>query len=67
MKNYNNGSSGTATKGGIGFAGLLQIAFIVLKLTKVIDWSWVWVLAPIWISTALAVLCIVIFIILCKI
>jgi len=27
---------------------LLGIIFIVLKLTKVIGWSWAWVLAPIW-------------------
>lgn len=33
-----------------GFVALLQIAFIVLKLTKVIGWSWGWVLAPMWIS-----------------
>lgn len=42
--------------GGIGFGGLLTIAFIVLKLTHVIDWSWVWVLAPLWIPIALALL-----------
>ena len=34
----------------IGFPGILLIVFIVLKLTNVIAWSWVWVLAPIWIS-----------------
>ena len=28
--------------GGINFAGLLAIVFIVLKLTKVINWSWWW-------------------------
>ena len=44
------------SSGGIGFAGLLTIAFIVLKLTNVIDWSWWWVLSPIWISFALAIL-----------
>ena len=33
---------------GIGFIGLLQIAFIVLKLCKVIEWSWWFVFAPIW-------------------
>lgn len=32
--------------GGIGFTGLLTIVFIVLKLTKVIAWSWFWVLSP---------------------
>lgn len=34
---------------GIGFCGILTIVFIVLKLTNVIDWSWIWVLSPIWI------------------
>ena len=42
--------------GGIGFTGILQIAFIVLKLTKVISWSWFWVLSPIWISASIIVL-----------
>lgn len=38
------------TSGGIGFTGLLTIAFIVLKLTGYIKWSWIWVLSPLWIS-----------------
>ena len=29
-----------------GFGDLLQIAFIILKLCNVIDWSWFWVLFP---------------------
>lgn len=37
------------SNGGIGFCGLLAIAFVVLKLIGVITWSWVWVLAPLWI------------------
>ena len=41
--------------GGVGFAGLLTIAFIVLKLTGVIEWSWLWVLSPAWISIILVV------------
>lgn len=32
--------------------GLLTIAFVVLKLTAVIAWSWWWVLAPIWMPVA---------------
>ncbi len=46
----------------IDFTGLLTVAFIVLKLCKIIDWSWWWVLSPIWISAifALVVLLIVI-------
>ena len=43
----------------IGFFGLLTIAFIVLKLCKVIDWSWWWVLAPTWISIAIAVVAVI--------
>lgn len=45
MKNRNHESGG-----GIGFIGLLTIVFITLKLTGVINWSWWWVLSPIWIS-----------------
>ena len=41
--------------GGIGFCGLLTIVFIVLKLCKVITWSWLWVLAPLWIPAIIAV------------
>lgn len=54
----NNGSKG------IGFCGLLTIVFIVLKLTEVINWSWVWVLSPLWIDFGLAVIMIVIYYIL---
>ena len=35
--------------GGIGFSGLLTIVFITLNLTDYIDWSWWWVLSPLWI------------------
>lgn len=34
--------------GGVSFLGLLAVAFIVLKLAGQVDWSWWWVLAPIW-------------------
>ena len=50
MKNSNN--SGAK----IGFCGLLTIAFIVLKLTHVINWSWLWVLSPIWIPVTIVIL-----------
>jgi len=39
--------------GGIGFASLLCIVFIVLKLVGVINWSWLWVLAPFWIHISI--------------
>ena len=48
----------------IGVTGLLQVAFIVLKLCGVIDWSWWWVLSPTWISLGLVILLIVVAVIL---
>lgn len=41
---------------GIGFAGLLTILFIGLKLTGAISWSWIWVLSPLWIGYAIVML-----------
>ena len=56
MSNKSSNNSNTTTVfGGIGFSGLLTIVFIVLKLGGVIDWSWIWVLAPMWVSVALCV------------
>ena len=48
------------TGGGIGFVGLLTIVFITLKLLGVITWSWVWVLAPLWISLAIGIIAILV-------
>lgn len=45
---------------GIGFVGLLQIAFVILKLCKVIKWSWLWVLSPFLIYAILLVLIVLI-------
>ena len=36
------------------FTVLLAVAFITLKVADVIDWSWLWVLSPIWISVLIA-------------
>jgi len=41
---------------GIDFFGLLTIIFIVLKLTNYIAWSWLWILAPLWIPVTLLLL-----------
>ena len=54
----------TTVNGGIGFAGLLTIAFIVLKLLGIITWSWIWVFSPIWIEIILIVLLLAVLIIL---
>lgn len=45
------------------FVTLLQIAFIVLKLCNVINWSWVLVMLPLIISVGLNVLLLIIYVI----
>ena len=39
----------------ISILDVLQIVFIVLKLCKVINWSWWWVLSPIWITALIVI------------
>lgn len=60
-KNNNSGASG-----GIGFTGLLTITFIVLKLCHVIEWSWIWVLSPIWITAIIVIVLVLLPIILAR-
>jgi len=51
----------SSSSGGIGFAGLLTIVFITLKLTGFIGWSWWWVLSPLWISALVLIIILAIF------
>lgn len=39
-----------ATGSNSSFVGLLTLLFIGLKLCHVINWPWLWVLSPLWIS-----------------
>lgn len=48
--------SESSSNGGLGVVGVLSIVFIVLKLTGLISWSWLWVLSPIWIFIVLGLL-----------
>jgi hypothetical protein len=41
-------SATTNSSSGVGLGGLLFVAFLCLKLTGVIAWSWWWVTAPLW-------------------
>jgi membrane protein YdbS with pleckstrin-like domain len=50
-----NETAAAASTGSWPLASILTIAFVVLKLTSVIDWSWVWVLSPLWISAAFTI------------
>lgn len=59
-------SDNKSSNGGIGFFGLLTIVFIVLKLVGLIKWSWIWVLAPMWIPIAIITFIVIIFSILKK-
>ena len=46
-----------ATKNiGLNLGEVILVVFIILKLTKVIDWSWWWVLSPIWIGIIVVIL-----------
>ena len=52
--------SSSSSSSGIGFTGLLTVAFIVLKLCHVINWSWWWVLSPIWIAILIVIILILV-------
>ncbi len=40
----------------MGLCGSLVTLFIILKITDVISWSWLWVFSPIWITLIICVL-----------
>lgn len=48
-------NSSSTRSNGIGVLGLLGVAFVVLKLCHVIDWSWWWVTVPFWGGLAVAI------------
>lgn len=50
-------NNGKNMPNGLGIADVLAVVFVVLKLVGVINWSWWWVLSPLWISIALIILC----------
>lgn len=58
-------STSSSTGGGISFCGLLAIVFIVLKLCSVIDWSWWWVLAPLWIPITFCLAALMLILLVC--
>ena len=64
MKKYQNNKN---VSSGMGLGSVLTVIFIVLKLCGLIDWSWWWVLSPVWISIGLALVIILIVVICCAI
>ena len=57
----------TSRTSSIGLAEALFLFFLTLKLCGVIDWPWIWVLSPLWISLLLIGLVAVLFVVLKKI
>ena len=47
---------------GASFFGVLTLIFVTLKLTSLIDWSWWWVLAPVWAPLAFGMIAVALFI-----
>ena len=48
----NNSNNNT----GMSVSTVLALIFVTLKLCKVIDWSWWWILSPVWITAGIAIL-----------
>lgn len=44
-----------------GLVLFLTAGFVVLRLTEFIDWPWVWVLSPLWISSIVSLSLVFIF------
>lgn len=40
---------------GLSLCEVLTVIFIILKLTNVISWPWLWVVSPIWIPWGIAI------------
>ena len=51
---------------GLGISAVLQIVFLVLKLTRLIDWSWWLVLVPLWVDIGFGLLFIILALIIYK-
>lgn len=53
-------TSTSSSSSGIGVLGFLGVAFVVLKLTGYVTWSWWWVTVPFWGGLALLAVLVVI-------
>ena len=49
-------------RGGLDLASVTFGVLMFLRLVGVIDWSWVWVTAPLWVSAALAAVAVGVFV-----
>jgi hypothetical protein len=44
---------------GMSLGCVLLIVFLVLKLTGLIHWSWLWVLSPLWIGLIIVIVAVI--------
>jgi uncharacterized protein (DUF983 family) len=44
------------TSNGVSLSTVVFVVFLILKLTKVIDWSWLWVTSPLWIPLGIVLI-----------
>lgn len=53
-------SNRNSSSDGLGLCNILTIVFVVLKSVGVINWSWLWVLCPLWINLLLTIVILII-------
>lgn len=51
-----NDNRGTDVKIGTSFGEGLSLLLIALKLCGIISWSWIWVLAPVWMGAIIVLI-----------
>ena len=51
----------------LGFAFWLTVVFVALKLFGAINWSWLWVLSPLWIGYGLVIFILTLYVLLAAI
>ena len=66
MKKESSSRSGCDSMLAVVLSALLTVVFVTLKLFNVINWSWWWVISPIWIYAAICLLLIIIVVIFIK-
>ena len=47
-------------KKGLTIPEVIQVVFLILKLCKIIKWSWLWVLSPTWITLAIILFAVIV-------
>lgn len=59
-RNYYSSNNNSTSSGDLGLLGVLQLIFIVLKLTNLVDWTWPQVFIPTFVSLGLLLIIIIV-------